>query len=539
MPGKQMGVDADLNAGLISEEQARERRRVIETEAEFYGAMDGATKFVRGDAIAGVIITLINIIGGLVIGMALQGRSLVEALQVYTRLTVGDGLVSQIPALIISTAAGLIVTRATSEENLGVDLTGQLTRYPRALAVSAALLALFGIVPGMPTAPFLVVAAGLGFLAYHSYSSLKKLAAQEREREEAEREAEEVPEQRPQDLLTVDPLKVELGYALIRLADPRQDGDLLTRIQVIRQQLAARMGFIVPVVRIVDNMRLRPNEYRVKLREAEVARYELMPDRFLAMSPGLVEGEVQGAPTTEPAFGLQATWVTPAERERAERLGYTIVEPSAVMATHLTEIILDHAAELLTRQDVQSLIDHLRETSSQVVDELIPNVLTLGEVQKVLQRLLQERVSIRNLEVILEVLADFGTRTKDTEILAEYVRHALARHICAEYADEEGVLHVVTLAPPLEREILEAVRQAEGGEYVPIEPARQNEIIQNTAAAVETLVMAGQDAIVLTSAQVRRYFRRIIERQLPRVVVLSFNEVDPAVELAAEGQVNA
>jgi flagellar biosynthesis protein FlhA len=299
------------------------------------------------------------------------------------------------------------------------------------------------------------------------------------------------------------------------------------------------MGFIVPVVRIVDNMRLRPNEYRVKLREAEVARYELMPDRFLAMSPGLVEGEVQGAPTTEPAFGLQATWVTPAERERAERLGYTIVEPSAVMATHLTEIILDHAAELLTRQDVQSLIDHLRETSSQVVDELIPNVLTLGEVQKVLQRLLQERVSIRNLEVILEVLADFGTRTKDTEILAEYVRHALARHICAEYADEEGVLHVVTLAPPLEREILEAVRQAEGGEYVPIEPARQNEIIQNTAAAVETLVMAGQDAIVLTSAQVRRYFRRIIERQLPRVVVLSFNEVDPAVELAAEGQVNA
>ncbi|MFO7975288.1 MAG: flagellar biosynthesis protein FlhA [Candidatus Hydrogenedentota bacterium] len=540
MPGKQMGVDADLNAGLITEDQARARRTRIEQEADFYGAMDGATKFVRGDAIAGIIITLVNIVGGLVIGVLTQGYTLTDAAQIYTRLTVGDGLVSQIPALVISMSAGLIVTRTASQENLGVDVGSQLGAYPRALGIASALLVLFGIVPGMPTLPFVIVGVVLAIVARQTQQTLLRKTAVEEAREIAEEEAkaEEAPE-RTENLLPVDPLKIELGYGLIAMADPKQGGDLLNRIQIIRQQMATKMGFIVPVVRIVDNMRLRPNEYRVKLREAEIARYELVPDHYLAMNPGIVEEEIPGIPTTEPAFGLQAIWVSTEDRDRAERMGYTIVEPSAVLATHLTELITTHAPELLSRQDVQNLVNVVRESASTVVEELIPNILTLGEVQKVLQNLLRERVSIRNLETILEVLADFAPRTRDTEILTEYARQALARQICAEYVDEQNRLHLVTLAPELEREILEAVRQSETGEYIPLAPARADEIARNTVEGVQPLVMSGQDPVVLTSAPVRRYFRRVVERFLPRIVVLSYNEIDPAVRLESEGQVNA
>lgn len=541
MPGKQMGVDADLNAGLITEDEARQRRRNIENEADFYGAMDGATKFVRGDAIAGVIITIVNILGGLIIGYLYVGiPTLAETARVYTRLTIGDGLVSQIPSLIISTSAGLIVTRTVSEENLGADFGRQLTRYPRALSVSAALLAIFALVPGMPKVSFLLVAGVLAYMSWYTQRNLRAVALRQRVEDEEEREAatREQP-QRTEDYLPMDPMKIELGYALIALADPNQGGDLLSRIQLIRQQMATRMGFIVPVVRVVDNMRLRPNEYRVKIREAEVARYEIMPGHFLAMNPGLAEEEVPCVPTTEPAFGLQAVWISETDRDRAERLGYTIVEPSAVLATHFTEIVMTHADELLTRQDVRSLVDALHEKSPSVVDEIIPNTLAIGEVQKVLQNLLQERVSIRNLETILEVLADYGPRTKDTEVLTEYVRHALARQISLEYADEEGVLRVVTLAPELEREIMDAIRQAEHAEYIPIEPARAETIAQNTVRAVQNLVLTGHDPVVLTSAQARRHFRRIVERRLSKISVLSFNEVDPAVKLQSEGQVSA
>jgi len=436
-------------------------------------------------------------------------------------------------------AAGLIVTRTATQENLGVDIGAQLGAYPRALGIAAGLLVLFAVVPGMPTIPFMVVGVVLAILSYQTRKAIFRRAALKEARELAKEGPgpEKAPE-RAEHLLPVDPLKIELGYGLIALADPKQGGDLLNRIQIIRQQMATRMGFIVPVVRIVDNMRLRPNEYRVKLREAEIARYEMVPDHFLAMNPGIVEEEITGIPTTEPAFGLQAVWVSAENRDRAERMGYTIVEPSAVLATHLTELITAHAPELLSRQDVQNLVNVVRESASTVVEELVPTILTLGEIQKVLQNLLRERVSIRNLETILEVLADFGPRTRDAEVLTEYARQALARQICAEFADEQNALHLVTLAPELEREILEAVRRSETGEYIPLAPARADEIARNTVRAVQPLVLSGQDPIVLTSASVRRYFRRIVERFLPRIVVLSYNEIDPAVRLDSEGQVN-
>ena len=540
MPGKQMGVDSDLNAGLITEQQARDRRREIEREADFYGAMDGATKFVRGDAIAGIIITFVNIIMGLIIGKVMLGLEWQDAAATYTRLTIGDGLVSQIPSLVISVAAGLVVTRTASEENLGADVGVQLTRYPRALGISAAMLTLFGLVPGMPTLAFLGVAGVLGLLTVSSQR------LQDRQKREAalleaarEQEQREVPPERTEDLLPVDPLKIELGYGLIMLADPRQGGDLLTRIQIIRQQIATKMGFVVPVIRIVDNMRLRPNEYRVKLRESTIASYELMPEHFLAMNPGLAEEEVEGYPTQEPAFGLQAVWVSRAQRDKAERLGYTIVEPTAVLATHLTELIYTHADELLTREDVQNLVNYLRDASPTVVQELLPNILTHGELQKVLHHLLRERISIRNLEVIMEVLSDYGPRTKDTEVLAEYVRHALAREICANYADERGTLRVVTLAPELEQEILDALRQAETGDYIPVSPERAEAIAEHTNRSIQPLILSGHEPVVLTSAPVRRYFKRIVERHIPKIAVLSYNEIDPALSLESSGQVIA
>lgn len=537
MPGKQMGVDADLNAGLITEEAARTRRAAIEREADFYGAMDGATKFVRGDAIAGIIIALVNIVGGLIVGIAIQGMSFLQALQTYTTLTVGDGLVSQIPALLISVAAAMIVSRTTSESNLGVDLAEQLTRYPRVLGVSSVMLGAFALVPGMPTLSFLLVAGALGALAYNSSQSAARKQV-ESELAEIEEGVEEEEEQRTEDLLVVDPLKIELGYGLISMADAAQGGDLLTRIQIIRQQMATKMGFIVPVIRIVDNMRLRPNEYRVMMREAEIAHYELMPDHFLAMNPGLAEEEIEGIPTEEPAFGLQAMWVTKENRDTAERLGYTIIEPSAVMATHLTELLIASADELVTREDTQALVENIKGSAKTVVEELIPNLLALGEVQKVLHLLLRERISIRNLETIFEVLADYAARTKDPEVLTEYVRHALARQICGEYKDEEGTLRIISLAPALEQEILESIRQGDSTEFTPLDPERVDVISAATVEAVQPLVQAGHDPIVLTSAQVRRFFKRMVERQMPKLIVLSYNEIDPSVKLESEGQVS-
>ncbi len=536
MPGKQMGVDADLNAGLITEAQARLRRKDIEQEADFYGAMDGATRFVRGDAIAGLIITLVNVFGGFIIGVFMRDMSLMDALRVYTQLTIGDGLVSQIPALIVSTSAGLIVTRTVTQENMGSDFGHQLAKYPRALGVAAAMLAMFGLAPGMPTVPFLAASGLLAWAASRASHAIKHRTMVERARELADKEEIMAPP-RTEDILVMDPLRIELGFGLIPMADPKQGDDLLARIQAIRQQIAAKMGYIVPVIRIVDNMRLRPNEYAVRLREAVIARYELMPDHFLAMNPGLVEEEIAGIPTTEPTFGLPAVWIPKSDRDRAQGLGYTVVEPAAVMATHLTELLMSHADELLTREDVQSLVKHTRETAPTVVDELVPNILTLGEVQKVLHNLLRERVSVRNLEAILETLADYAPRTRDVELLAEYCRHRLAREICANYVDEENKLHVVTLSPAIEQEILDSLQRPGAGDYVPLDPRRADAIAVRAVEAVQPMVMMGHEPVVLTSAPVRRYLKRILQRQQPKIVVLSYNEIDPAVELVSEGQV--
>ncbi|NIA13079.1 MAG: flagellar biosynthesis protein FlhA [Nitrospiraceae bacterium] len=538
MPGKQMGVDADLNAGLITEAEARTRRRDIEQEADFYGAMDGATRFVRGDAIAGLIITLVNVIGGFVIGILMRGMEFTDALRVYTQLTIGDGLVTQVPALVISTSAGLIVTRTATQENMGADFGRQLSQYPRALAVAAILLVIFALAPGMPKIPFIVASLLLFVGAYKSKQSLERKRAVALATELAGEEVAAVPP-RTEDLLTVDPLKIELGFGLIPMADPKQGDDLLSRIQIIRQQMATKMGFVVPVVRIIDNMRLRPNEYCVKLREAVIASYELLPDYFLAMNPGLAEEEIEGVPTTEPTFGLPAIWVSPANRDRAQNLGYTIVEPPAVLATHLTELILSHADELLTREDVQRLVKHVQDTSPSVVEELLPNLLTLGELQKVLHNLLRERVSIRNLEAILETLADYAPRTRDAELLTEYARHRLAREITSQFVDEEGKLHVVTVDSAIEQEILDALQRSETGEHIPLAPQRATAIAQAAIEAVQPMVMMGHEPLVLTSAPVRRYVKRMIERQQPKVMVLSYNEVDPAAQLESEGQVGA
>ncbi len=539
MPGKQMAIDADLNAGLITEAQARQRRQKIERGADFYGAMDGATKFVRGDAIAGLIITAVNIIGGLVIGILMQGRSPAEAVQTYTLLTIGDGLVTQIPALIVATSAGIIVTRTVSDADLGTDIIRQTLAYPRAIGVAAVMLFLLALVPGLPALPFLMIGGLMASVAARTSRAKRAKEEIQRRTAVAERVAETVeePEERPMDLLQVDVMEVELGYALIPIADVAQGGDLLSRVSIIRRQMALKMGFVVPPIRIRDNMQLDPNEYVIRIREAEVARFTLYVDDYLAMNPGLVEEPIPGVATVEPAFGLPAVWVTEAQRETAERLGYTVVDPQTVLATHLTEVIRRHAYELLTRQDVNELIENIRKTASAVVEELIPTRMTVGEVQKVLQNLLRERVPIRNLETTLEILSDYVTITKDLDLLTEYVRQSLARTICADYADAEGKMHAMTIAPEIEEEMAGSIKEIQGVARAVLEPAQMRRIISAVAKGAEKAISLGHQPVILCAGQVRRFLKRMVEKSLPNVVVLSFNEIDPSVTLESEGTV--
>lgn len=537
MPGKQMAIDADLNSGLINEQEAKERRKKIEREADFYGAMDGASKFVKGDAIAGIIILFVNMIGGLIIGPLYKDMSLTDSLETFSILTIGDGLVSQIPALLISSAAGIVVTRAASEGNLAHDLTGQLFSYPKLLYVVAGTVLILGLFTPIHLITTVPIAGLLAIAAYRMQRNLKREAVESEQREE-EQQIEEV--RSPESvvsLLEVDRIEFEFGYGLIPLADTNQGGDLLDRIIMIRRQCALELGLVVPVIRIRDNIQLKPNEYVIKIKGNTVARGELLLNHYLAMSPGIDDDSVTGIETTEPAFGLPALWIDESMKERAELSGYTVVDPPSVVATHLTEIVKRHAHELLGRQETKMLIDNVKESFPALVEELVPNVLAIGDIQKVLAKLLKEKISIRDLVTILETLADYGTFTKDPDILTEYVRQALSRQITNQYAAGD-TLKVVTIGPALEKKIAESVQQTEHGSYLALDPVSSQTIYQKVAEQLDKLVQQGRQPIILASPTIRMYLRQLLERSMQDVTVLSYSELEPQAEIQSVGVVN-
>ncbi|AWB44311.1 flagellar biosynthesis protein FlhA [Paenibacillus sp. CAA11] len=538
MPGKQMSIDADLNAGLINEKQAMERRRKIEREADFYGAMDGASKFVKGDAIASIIILMINLIGGFIIGVSIHGLPFMDALSTYSLLTIGDGLVSQIPALLISTSAGLIVTRASSEGNLAEDITGQLFAYPKLIYIVAGTVALLGLFTPIGVLATIPLAGLLAIAAYRMQKNMnKQIVAQEIQEEEQQIEEVRSPES-VINLLQVDPIEFEFGYGLIPLADTGQGGDLLDRIIMIRRQCALELGLVVPVIRIRDNIQLKPNEYVIKIKGNQVGSGELLLNHYLAMSPGYDDDSITGIETQEPAFGLPALWIDETTKERAELAGYTVVDPPSVVATHLTETIKKHADELLGRQETKALVDNLRENYPVLVDELIPSVLSIGDVQKVLGKLLREKISIRDLVTIFETLADYGSYTKDPEVLTEYVRQSLSRQITQQFTQQGETMRVITVGPTLEKKIAESVQQTDQGSYVALDPVSTQSVYQKLTEQINRLIQTGQQPIVLASPTIRMYLRQIMERTMRDVPVLSYSELEPNVEIQSVGVVN-
>ena len=538
MPGKQMSIDADLNQGAITDAEAKIRREKIQREADFFGAMDGASKFVKGDAIASIVIMLVNIGGGFIIGMVQRDMDAVSALNTYTLLTVGEGLVGQIPALLISTATGIIVTRAASEGNLGADIVKQLFNNERIFFINAGVLTMLAIIPGLPGIPFFTLALICGFIGY----SLHKKTASTEEAEElaAERESQAKAEAtRPENivsLLQVDPMELEIGYSLIPLVDTGQGGDLLDRIVMIRRQCALELGLVVPTIRIRDNIQIKPNSYIIKLKGMEIARGELMLDHFLAMNSGTVFEEIPGIETTEPAFGLPALWIPEAQREQAELNGYTVVDAVSVLATHLTEVIKQHASEILGRQETQNLIDNLAKTHQSLVQEVVPELLGVGEVQKVLAYLLDERISIRDMATIMEVLSDYARVTKDPEILTEYVRHAMSRQISAQVV-QGNVLACITLDPALENKIVGGVQRTEHGSYVNLDPDSMRRMIASLNGEIEKMSNMGYPPVVLTSPAVRLYFRKLIARAVSGVTIVSHAEINQSVEIQILGVV--
>ncbi|MEB2272880.1 flagellar biosynthesis protein FlhA [Bacillus sp. ILBB4] len=539
MPGKQMSIDADLNAGMISEKQAIDRREKIQREADFYGAMDGASKFVKGDAIAGIVITLINILFGIIIGMLQMGMSITEASQTFTLLTVGDGLVSQIPALMISTATGIIVTRAASTGNLSQDITQQLFAFPVMLYVTGGTIAALGLITPINDVITMPIAILLGVGGY--YLSRAKHQAVREEMAPTEEELEDNEMKSPEsvvNLLSVDPIEFEFGYALIPLADTNQGGDLLDRIVMIRRQLALELGLVIPVVRIRDNIQLQPNEYCLKIKGNEVAKGELLLDHYLAISPGMDDDLIEGIDTLEPAFKMPAKWISESVKEQAEMFGYTVVDPPSVVSTHITEVIKSYAHELIGRQETKQLIDHTKETYPILIEEVTPNPLSVGDIQRVLAKLLKESVSIRNLPIIFEVLADYGKMTSDTDLLTEYVRQGLARQITSQYTVQEGLLRVLTLSGKVEKTMAEAVQQTEHGNYLSLDPSVSQAIVESIAKQTETLSFQEQSPIVLCSPAVRMYVRQITERYFPHMAVLSYNELEANVEVQSVGVVD-
>jgi flagellar biosynthesis protein FlhA len=538
MPGKQISIDADLNAGLITEKEAREKRQKIQSEADFYGAMDGASKFVKGDAIAGIIIVVINIIGGFIIGVAMRGESMTQAISNYTTLSVGDGLVSQIPALLISTATGLVVTRASSNGNLSEAITKQLLAYPKMLYVVGGVIAALGLFTPIGILKAWPIAGLLVFGGFQMQKSMKLETLRELDKAEEIKQDEVRAPESVISLIHVDPIEFEFGYALIPLADVNQGGDLLDRVIMIRRQFALEMGLVVPVIRIRDNIQLRPNEYVIKIKGNEVARGELLLDHYLAMSPGIEDNSIVGIPTKEPAFGLPALWIPDNMREQAEFSGYTVVDPPSVVATHLTEVLRKHASELLGRQETKQLIDSLREHSPALVEEVVPSQMSIGEIQKVLINLLREKISIRDLVTIMETLADYVTYTKDPDILTEYVRQALARQITNQYKTPHGPIKVITLNPNVEKLVVDNIQSSEQGAYLALDPRISQQIYQKLAEQVQSLAAMGNAPILLTSPNIRMHIRKLIERVLPDVAVLSFNELDSTVDVQSGGVVN-
>ncbi len=536
MPGKQMSIDADLNAGLINDEEAKARRAEISREAEYYGAMDGANKFVRGDAIAGILITMVNIIAGLLIGVFQNNMSFSDAAQTYTLLTVGDGLVSQIPALVVSTSAGIIVSRAGSEASLGREISSQLITQPRAIAIAAVVLFVFGIFPGLPTVPFLMLSATAGVIAYYLFQAEKERQQEEELPVPVAEEEPSVSSVRP--LPPVDMLALEVGYGLVPLVDIDQNGELLERIKSIRRQLVQELGIIVPSVHIQDNMQLKPGEYSILLKGNEVARGELMTNYFLAMKPEAgEEPDIEGQATREPTYGLPALWIREKDKEEAVEKGYTVVDNATVLTTHLTDVIRRFAHELIGRQDVQQMLDTLAESHPKVVEELVPNLLSLGGVVKVLQNLLREQIPIRDLLTIVEALADWAPVTKDTEVLTEYVRQALSRTISRLYRSADGKIMALTLDPELERIIAEAIKSADHGSYLTIEPDYAQKIMGALAGQLEKFSRLNLQPIILCGARIRSHFKKLADRFIPNLAVLSYNEISSDVTIQSLGMV--
>ncbi len=538
MPGKQMAIDADLNTGAINDAQAKERREKLQSESAFFGSMDGAVKYVKGDATAGLIITAVNIIGGIIMGVMRQDMSLNDALSKYTILTIGDGLVSQIPSLLISLSTGILVTKASKEAEIGNIIFGQLFSLPKVMMVAGGTMLFLGIATPLPT--FLFLALGVGFLLIgYRMRGKGEVESIEAETEAAEMEADEI--RRPENvnsLLQVDPIELEFGYGIIPLADVNQGGDLIDRVVMIRRQIALELGAVVPIIRLRDNIQLNPNQYIIKIKGIQVSEGEVLFDHYMAMNPGFVEEEITGIPTFEPSFHLPAIWITENQRERAESLGYTVVDPPSIIATHLTEIVRTHIAELMTRQDVQNLINNIKDNNQTLVDELVPKLLNVGEIQKVLQNLLSEGISIRDLLTIFETLADHAAVTRDTDVLTEYARQSLKRAISNKYFQPNETTSVITLDPKIEQDIMASVKQTEQGAYLTLDPEKSEKIIKAVGEETSKLEKLGKPAIIITSPIVRMYFKRLTQDYYKDLIVISYNEVETNIELQSVGMVS-
>lgn len=541
MPGKQMAIDADLNTGAITDKEAMERREKIQQESAFYGSMDGATKYVKGDAAAGLIITVINLVGGIITGVVMQGLEISEAMSRYTILTIGDGLVSQIPSMLISLATGILVTKASKADNIGDIMVDQLFHVPKVLYMVGGTLCFLGIFTPLRSEGRILVylAMGLGIIVLGRFiAHTEEVAAIEDEVQEEEVQADEIRRhENVNALLQVDPIELEFGYGIIPLADVNQGGDLLDRVVMIRRQIALELGAVVPIIRLRDNIQLNPNQYIIKIKGIQISEGEILFDHYMAMNPGYVEEEITGIPTFEPSFHLPAIWITEAQRERAESMGYTVVDPPSIIATHLTEIIKAHLDELLTRQDVQNLINNVKENNTTLVDELVPKLLGVGEIQKVLQNLLSEGISIRDLVTIFETLADYASTTRDTDVLTEYVRQRLKRAISNTYFSDGEMTTVVTLDPKIEQDIMNSIKQTEQGAYITLDPAVTKKILNSVETEIKKLESQGKAPIIITSPIVRMYFKKLTKDYFKDLIVISYNEIESDVELQSIGVV--